>query len=501
MAIFHSHLQVITRGKGKSAVAAAAYQAAEKIQNEYDGFIHDYTRKGGVIHAEILLPAHAPAEYKDRAILWNAVEKVEKACDAQLARSIDIALPVELTREQNIALARRYVGETFVNSGMCVDLCIHDTGDGNPHAHIMLTMRPINVNGKWGGKQKKEYILDGNGDKIYDPTKRQYKCRPIPSTDWNKRANADIWRKAWEDMTNAELERLGFDSRIDRRTYAEQGIEQVPTVHMGVAAMQMERRGIRTERGDINREIEITNKEIRQLRARIDKVSKWLAAQPANVKKPTSTDVITEILNTEGKSSLTRLKNAAEIHNFCVENRVFNTDDLDRVVRIWQHDLHAVGEEMKKGTRRIDTLKEHLKHSYHYKDYRKFNARYKKLYADYETAKNSKGFFAERNAKKALDDANAYFESNRMELTLFDAAEKYLRGALQERFDPTKLPPIKMWEKQLADKTAERQEQYRRYDKLRDNTTKAERFQRAVRDAQRDNDKPQIQKKSRGVER
>ena len=203
MAIFHSHAQIITRGIGKSAVGAAAYRAGENIKNEYDGDIHDYTRKKGVVYTEIILPGHAPAEYADRAILWNAVEKVEKSSNSQLAREIEIALPAELTREQNISLARRYVENTFVTAGMCADLCVHDKNDGNPHMHIMLTMRPINDDGTWGSKQKKEYILDRDGNKQYDPVKRQYKCRSISSTDWNKRENADIWRQTWQDAANA----------------------------------------------------------------------------------------------------------------------------------------------------------------------------------------------------------------------------------------------------------------------------------------------------------
>ena len=169
MAIFHSHIKIITRGKGKSAVAAAAYRAGERIKNEYDGITSDYTRKRGIVYTEILLPEHAPTEYLNRAVLWNAVEKIEKADNSQLARELDIALPAEFTRQQNIALAREYVKNTFVSAGMCADLCVHDKDDGNPHMHIILTMRPINENGKWDGKQKKEYILDNDGNKIYDP--------------------------------------------------------------------------------------------------------------------------------------------------------------------------------------------------------------------------------------------------------------------------------------------------------------------------------------------
>lgn len=147
MAIYHCSIKVISRGKGKSAVAAAAYRAGEKITNEFDGMTHDYTHKGGVVHTEILLPDHAPAEYTDRAVLWNEVEKIEKAKNAQLAREIEIALPRELTREQGISLVREYVERHFVAAGMCADVCLHDTGGGNPHAHIMLTMRPFDEGG------------------------------------------------------------------------------------------------------------------------------------------------------------------------------------------------------------------------------------------------------------------------------------------------------------------------------------------------------------------
>lgn len=155
IAIYHCSIKITSRGKGKSAVAAAAYRAGETITNEYDGITHDYTRKGGIVHTEILLPQNAPAEYADRAVLWNAVEKIEKAKNSQLAREIEIALPVELTREQGISLVREYVGRNFVAAGMCADFAIHDTGGGNPHAHIMLTMRPFEQDSTWGAKQKR----------------------------------------------------------------------------------------------------------------------------------------------------------------------------------------------------------------------------------------------------------------------------------------------------------------------------------------------------------
>ena len=174
MAIYHCSIKIISRGKGQSAVAAAAYRAGEKMISDYDGITHDYTRKGGVVHTEILLPAHAPAEYTNRTVLWNAVEEVEKAKNSQLAREIELALPAELTLEQNIFLVREYVTKCFVSVGMGADVCVHDKNNGNLHAHVMLTTRPFEPGGSWGGKQKKEYILDKRGEKIYDPQKKQW---------------------------------------------------------------------------------------------------------------------------------------------------------------------------------------------------------------------------------------------------------------------------------------------------------------------------------------
>ena len=480
LAIFHSHIQIISRGKGKSSVAAAAYRSGESIKNEYDGIVHDYTRKRGIVHTEILLPEHAPAEYASRAVLWNAVEKIEKADNSRLARELDIALPVELTREQNLSLIREYVKSTFVSAGMCADLCIHDTGKGNPHAHIMLTVRPFTPDGKWGGKQKKEYILDEDGNKMYDPVKRQYQCRSIPSTDWNDRGKADEWRKAWEDMANAELKRIGSDSRIDRRSYEEQGIEQVPTIHMGAAAMQMELRGIHTERGDQNRLIDITNKQIRQLRARINRVSDWLAEEAANPSPPTLYDVIDEILHRQEQSSLNRLRNAAEMLCFLQSNDITDMEDLQKKINGMYIKTNAMIADLKKVERRIGTLKEHLMHSENFKTHRKTKAQYDKLYAEYKKLKNEKSFFAERKTQKALDAANAYREEFRPQLALYNNADKYLRGVLQSRFDPAKLPPIAKWRDELATLVVGKNGLYQDYDRLKTETQKVEQFKRSI---------------------
>ncbi len=305
MAIYHCSIKIISRGKGKSAVAAAAYRAGEIIKNEYDGIVHDYTHKGGVAHTEILLPNHVPAAYQSRAVLWNAVEKVERYRTAQLAREIELALPMELTREQNISLARDYVRRHFVVAGMCADLCVHDKGDGNPHAHILLTMRPLEQDGTWGAKS---YTEGG---------------KKVPTTDWHDKAKAEEWRAAWAAAVNAELERQGIAERIDHRSFARQGVERIPTVHLGVAASQMERKGFVTDRGSINREIAVSNKLLRQLNARISKLQSWLESEAASTAPPSLADVIQDILSRHeqnGQSSrygqIRDLKSAAELLNF-----------------------------------------------------------------------------------------------------------------------------------------------------------------------------------------
>ena len=172
IAIYHWNIGIVSRGKGKSAVAAAAYRSGEKLTNEWDGMTHDYTRKGGVVHTEIMLPPHAPPSFSDRSTLWNSVELYEKAGNAQLAREIDAALPIELSREEQIRLVREYCSSQFVSRGMCVDFVIHDTNSGNPHCHIMLTMRPLDERGAWAAKSKKEYDLDENGERIRLPSGR-----------------------------------------------------------------------------------------------------------------------------------------------------------------------------------------------------------------------------------------------------------------------------------------------------------------------------------------
>ena len=209
MALFHLSVTQTKRSAGQSAIASAAYRAGERLYSEYYGEYSDYTRKGGVICSDILLPSHAPKEYADRQTLWNAVEKAERGKTAQLAYSFDIALQNEFSLEENIALARQFLLEQFVSRGMVVDFAVHqpdreDGGIPNPHFHVLCPIRPIEQNGKWGLKQRRVYELDEDGNRIRDQN-GEFVFNAVPTTDWGSPETLEHWREAWAEMCNAKF--------------------------------------------------------------------------------------------------------------------------------------------------------------------------------------------------------------------------------------------------------------------------------------------------------
>lgn len=232
MAIYHCSVKVVSRSSGRSSVGASAYRSGEKLYNERDGMTHDYTKKSGIEHQEIIVPDNAPEWAKNREKLWNTVELTERRKDSQLAREIEVALPNELSKDARIELVRDYVKD-FTVKGMVADVAIHDKGDGNPHAHIMLTMRKLEQEGF--GKKERE---------------------------WNDKQYVEQWRENWSKHANRVLEKEGHQERIDHRSYAEQGIEIAPTKHEGHIVRAMESRGIKTEVGELNRQILEENKMI-----------------------------------------------------------------------------------------------------------------------------------------------------------------------------------------------------------------------------------------------
>jgi hypothetical protein len=263
-----------------SAVAGAAYQSAERLFSEYDGRTKNYSYKQPqLVFSEILLPANAPPEYSDRATLWNAAERVETRFDAQLSRGIIAALPRELSFDQSIEMVKEFCQENFVSKGMCCDIAVHDPAPPghNPHVHIMLTMRGIDDNGKWLPKSRKEYVLDENGERIRLPS-GEWKSRKVDTVDWNRKENAEIWRQSWEEYQNRYLEKNRCPERIDMKSYKRQGIEQIPTQHLGPAVSAMEKKGIRTDAGDLNREIRKANRMMFSIRNMIRKLADWIGA-------------------------------------------------------------------------------------------------------------------------------------------------------------------------------------------------------------------------------
>ena len=267
-------------GSRGSAVAGAAYQSAEKLFSEYDGRTKNYSyKKPELVFSGLMIPENAPPEYADRATLWNAVEKAETRFDAQLSRRIIAALPRELPFDQSIAMVKEFCQENFVSRGMCCDIAVHDPAPPghNPHVHIMLTMRGIDEHGKWLPKSRKEYVLDEKGERIRLPS-GEWKSRKVDTVDWNKKENAEIWRQSWEEYQNRYLERNQRTERVSLKSYKRQGIEQIPTEHMGPAASAMEKKGIETDIGNLNREIRQSNALMQSIRNMIRKLADWIGA-------------------------------------------------------------------------------------------------------------------------------------------------------------------------------------------------------------------------------
>ena len=318
MAIYHMESKTVSRGMGRSVVAASAYMSCSRLYNDYDGIQHDYTRKQGLIWQDVFLPPQAPQEWRDREQLWNAVEAAEKTKDSRLAREIIVALPVELEHDEQIALTSAYISQQFAADGMCADVAIHDTDGHNPHAHILLTMRPLNEDGTWQYKTEKEYLCMKDGeergftaaefkDAQLEGWEKQYLCRvgrkrvymtlsaaaehgytrvdkhpkssrygrqnPITAR-WNSEDQLISWREAWADMANRAIEQAGLEERIDHRSHAVRGIDEQPTIHEGVEAMHLEEKGFGSERRALNRQICADNALLRELKEQIRQLSK-----------------------------------------------------------------------------------------------------------------------------------------------------------------------------------------------------------------------------------
>ena len=316
MAIYHMQAKVVSRGSGRSAVAASAYMSCSRMYNDYDGIQHDYTRKHGLIYQEVMLPPIAPSKWIDREQLWNAVEETEKTKDSRLAREFVVALPVELDKDSNISLLQNFIQKNFVDMGMCADFAIHDTDGHNPHAHILLTVRPLNENGTWQYKTEKEYLCIKDGEekgftasefkdaqkegwekqyrykagkkKVYltpsaaqekgyeridkHPKSTRYGRQNPISEQWNSEEQLCLWRANWADAVNKMLALNQINAAIDHRSFAAQGITEQPTIHEGYIAQNMEKKGMIADRCEINRRVRADNRILRELKTQIKKL-------------------------------------------------------------------------------------------------------------------------------------------------------------------------------------------------------------------------------------
>lgn len=423
---FHFSVNIISRGKGKSAVASAAYISGEKIKNEWDGVTHDYTRKQGVISKEIFLPDHAPKEYKDRKTLWNSVELFEKNSNAQLARNFIISLPKELSIEENKKMIEEYIQTNFVKEGMIVDLAIHDEsreGNQNIHAHIMTIVRPINEDGTWGQKSKKEYILDEKGGKILNKNGKP-KTRKVELTTWNDKVNVEKWRENFSDLCNKYLERAGAEKRVDHRSFKRQGIKQIPTIHLGASASAMERKGIRTEKGDINREIKKQNELLKNIGNEIKKITSWLVGFKDKLKesyKEYKDQSKKQIENESGlfnlyeylsfyqemqennraelsfygkrNKAIYNLKRYASGINYLRENKIKTISDLQGHINTLRSKNSEIYKTIKENSQKIEDLNKCLAYA---KTVRKTKA----TYQEYESKKIFKESFYKNNQKE-----------------------------------------------------------------------------------------------------
>ena len=438
MALYHFHVTQVKRSAGQSVVNSAAYRAGEKLYSDYYGEVSDYTHKGGVICSEILLPPRAPPEYADRQTLWNAVEKAEHGKDAQLAYSLDIALQNELTMEENIALARRFLLEQFISKGMIVDFAVHapdrePDGIPNPHFHVLCPIRPLKADGTWGAKQRRVYRLDDYGERICGKNGKPL-FDAAPTTDWGKPETLQRWREEWANYVNRSFERAGFSCRVDHRTLEKQGVDRLPTIHEGPTVRAMEAKGIATDKGEFNRWTRVTDAALRKLREKIKELLAWLKEirkELSAPREPTLAEYLRAYYDRRNagawsnKAKVNNLKAHADTFNFLTERRLYTFDDLlaytdalDKKLSKW----NAAREAKKARIRELDGL---ISAAENYMEYKPV---VEKL--------NSIKFTKRREAFKAQHDR---------EITMYYAARRKLNGFISKG-----APPVEHWKQERA---------------------------------------------------
>ncbi|KRN34509.1 nickase [Lactiplantibacillus plantarum] len=296
MAIFHMSFSNISAGKWRSAIASAAYRSGEKLFDDKEGQHYFYARSV-MPDSFILTPKNAPAWASDREKLWNEVERKDRRANSRYAKEFNVALPVELSADEQKELLIKYVQENFVDKGMVADVAIHRDHADNPHAHVMLTNRPFNPDGTWGIKSKKQYILDENGNKTYTGTSKYPKSRKILMVDWDKKEKIIEWRHNWAASVNQVLEQKNIPDRISEKSFIEQGIDDTPTQHEGINSKRHERKAFnqqvksyrKSKAGYKNMQEKVVN------RGHLDSLSKHFSFNEKKVVKELSHELKTYI--------------------------------------------------------------------------------------------------------------------------------------------------------------------------------------------------------------
>ena len=485
IALYHFHVTQIKRSAGQSAIASAAYRSGEKLHSEYYGEDSDYTKKGGVICSEILLPPHAPPSFSDRETLWNEVEKVERGKKAQLAYSFDIALQNEFSMQENIELARQFLLEQFVSRGMVVDFAVHspdkeDGGISNPHFHVMCPIRPLDEHGRWGNKQRREYLLDEHGERIRDEA-GNYVFNAVPTTDLGSPDTLEHWRQAWADLCNQKFSEKDLDCRIDHRSYERQGIDQLPTVHEGVTVRAMEAKGIRTNKGDLNRWIRRINSMrkniafmLKELFAAIREINRELKAQKA----PDLAEIITDYYSKRNAGAWSvyakvgNLKNMSQLVNYVRENNLHTVADLEARVSAQQEKLDAQSNSCKSIEAKLKETAELLRQAQNYAD--------------------TKPIYDEWYRMRFKGKKDKFKEEHESELRKYYAAERKLKP----HFHDGKLPLTK-WRKDITALESEYAAMQTEMEALRDDVRNLRQVTLAVNSADKERHQLSEQNKNR----
>ena len=452
----HTHVDIVARSKGHSVIAKAAYNARDKLQDEYYGKTHDYSKKTDLVFSKIFLPEHIPKEFSNREYLWNEVEKIEKSKNSQLARNLLFELPRELNEQERIKLISEFIEENFTSKGMIADCNIHNPmasdHEEQPHAHILLTLREIDSEGKWKPKCRKEYILDENGEKIKLKS-GNYKSRKVNLNDWNEPDKAKEWRENFSKKANEYLARNNIDKRIDPRTFEEQGREELPQIHLGTSSYQMEKKGIQTERGNQNRKIIALNLEFKKLKAELSKLTSWIGSLLGSLQvkyyeykqeKKEEYENKAELFNlyeyiiiyhdlqgekarklnpyASNKKIGTDLRRFSKARIYLKDNNLKTIADLQEKISTLQSQNKKISQDIKAKTARIESLN--------------------KCFAYADIIKDNKQVFEEWNSKSLFKDS--FYNSHK------DEIDKYKRArAILEKITGSSAIKIKDWQKEI----------------------------------------------------